>query len=41
MPLINGEKNLILTWSENCVITNRVRSEKTVGTGTDQNPQFS
>ena len=41
MPLINSEKNLILTWSENCVITSRVQSEKTVGTGTDQNPQFS
>ena len=40
MPLINSEINLILTWSENCVI-NRTRREKTVGTGTDENPQFS
>ena len=41
MPLINCEINLIFTWSENCVITNRVRREKTVGTGTDRNPEFS
>ena len=39
MPLINCEKNLILTWSENCVITSRAE-KKTVGTGTDENPQF-
>ena len=41
MPLINSEINLILTWSENCVITSRARREKTVGNGTDENPQFS
>ena len=41
MPLINCEINLIFTWSENCVITNRVHRKKTVGTGTDRNPEFS
>ena len=41
LPLLNSEINLILTWSENCVVTNRARREKTVGTGTDENPQFS
>ena len=39
--LINCEINLILGWPENCVIINRACREKTVGTGTDQNPQFS
>ena len=40
MPWINREINLILTWSENCVITCRAYREKIVGTGTDQNLQF-
>ena len=40
MPWINREINLVLTWSENCVITCRAYREKIVGTGTDQNLQF-
>ena len=28
MPLINGEVNLILTWSKNCVITNSTGARK-------------
>ena len=40
MPLSNCEINLILTWSKNCVITNRARREKTAGTSTDENTQF-
>ena len=40
MSLINCEINLILTWSENCVIRNRALRENTVGTNNDQNPQF-
>ena len=40
MPLSNCEINLILTWSKNCVITNRARWEKTAGSSTDENTQF-
>ena len=40
MPLINCEINLILTWSENCVLTSKVTRDKFIGTGTDENPQF-
>ena len=40
IPLINCQLNLILTWSENCVITNRARREKIFGTDNDQNPHF-
>ena len=40
MPLVNCEMNIILTWSKNCVITNRTHRQKTIGTGTDQNLQF-
>ena len=40
MPLVNCEMNIILTWSKNCVITNRAHREKTIGTGTEQNLQF-
>ena len=28
MPLINGENNLILTWSEDCVISSATRAAK-------------
>ena len=38
--LINCEINLILTWSENCVLTTGSYRENNVGTATDQNPQF-
>ena len=41
MPLVNCEINLILTWSENCVLTSKATRGKFIGTGTDQNPQFS
>ena len=41
MPLVNCEINLILTWSENCVLTSKATRCKFIGTGTDQNPQFS
>ena len=38
ISLINREINLILTWTENCVLTKEAYKEKIVGTGTDQNP---
>ena len=41
MPLINSEINLILTWSENFVLTSKVTRYKFIGTGTDENPQFA
>ena len=41
MPLINCEINLILTWSENCVLTCKGQKDKFIGTGSDENPQFS
>ena len=41
MPLINCEINLILTWSENCVLTSRAQRDKVIGTSSDKNPQFS
>ena len=41
MPLINCEINLILTWSENCVLTSKAQRDKFIGTGSDKNPQFS
>ena len=41
MPLINCEINLILTWSENCVLTSKAQRYKFIGTGSDKNPQFS
>ena len=41
MPLINCEINLILTWSEKCVLTSKATRDKFIGTGTDENPQFS
>ena len=41
IPLINCEINHILTWSENCVLTIKVTRNKFIGTGTDENPQFS
>ena len=40
MPLINCEINLILTWSEKCVLTSKATRDKFIGTGTDENPQF-
>ena len=40
MPLINCETNLVLTWSENCVLKSKVTRDKFIGTGTDENPQF-
>ena len=40
MSLINCEINLILTWSENCVLTSKVTRDKFIGTGTDENSQF-
>ena len=39
-PLIQGDINLILTWSEKFVLSARAYKEKFVATGTDQNPQF-
>ena len=41
MPLINCEISLILTWSEDCVLTRKAARDKLIGTGTDKNPQFS
>ena len=41
MPLINCEISLILTWSEDCVLTRKATRDKFIGTGTDKNPQFS
>ena len=38
ISLINREINLILTWTENCVLTKEAYKEKIVGTSTDQNP---
>ena len=35
----NCEINLILTSSENCVVTRRTFREKTVGTDTNENPK--
>ena len=35
------EKELILTWFKNCVVTARVYREKFVGDGDDDNPQFA
>ena len=39
MLLINCEINLILTWSENCVLMTKAQRDKFIGTGTDENPQ--
>ena len=39
-PLVNCETNLILTWSENCVLTSKAQRQKFIGTGSDENPQF-
>ena len=41
MPLINCEVNLVLTWSEICVLISKSTREKSIGTGTDEHPQFS
>ena len=41
MPLINCEINLILTWSENCVLTSKAQRDKVIGASSDKNPQFS
>ena len=41
IPLINCEINLILTWSKNCVLTSKAQRDKFVGTGSDENSQFS
>ena len=41
MPLINCEINLILPWSEKCALTSKATRDKFIGTGTDENPQFS
>ena len=41
MPLINCEINLILTWSENCVLKSKAQRNKFIGSGSDENPQFS
>ena len=41
MPLINCEINLILAWSENCVLTSKATRDKVNDTGTDESPQFS
>ena len=40
MPLINCAINLILTCSENCVLTSKSTRDKFIGAGTDENPQF-
>ena len=41
MPLTNCEIKLPLTWSENCVLTSKAQIDKLIGTGSDENPQFS
>ena len=41
MPLINCEINLILPWSEKCALTSKATRDKFIGTGTDENAQFS
>ena len=41
MPLISWEINLILTWFENCVLTSIATRDNFIGTGADENPQFS
>ena len=41
MPLINCEINLILTWSENCVLKSKAQRDKFIGSGSNENPQFS
>ena len=41
MPLVNCEINFILIWSEKCVLTSEVERDKIIGTGSDENPQFS
>ena len=41
MPLINCEINLILTWSENCVLKSKAQRNKFIGSGSNENPQFS
>ena len=38
---INCEINLILTWSENCVLTSKAQRDTFIDTGNDENPQFS
>ena len=39
MPLFNYEINLILTWSENCVLTSKAQRDTFIDTGNDA--QFS
>ena len=41
MPLTNCEIKLPLTWSENCALTSKAQIDKLIGTGSDENPQFS
>ena len=41
IPLINREINLILAWSENCVLTSKAQKDKLIGTGSDKNSQLS
>ena len=41
MPLTNCEINLILTWSENCVLRSKATRDKFIGSGTNENSQFS
>ena len=41
MPLTNCEINLVLTWSGSCVLISKSTREKSIGTGNDENPQFS
>ena len=41
MPLINCEINLVLMWSESCVLISKATREKSIGTGPDENPHFS
>ena len=38
MPLINCEVSLILTWSENCVITSIKKKRGKINTGGDTSP---
>ena len=40
MPLINCEINLIVTWSEKCVLMGKTQRDKCIGTGSDENQQF-
>ena len=41
MPLINCKINLILTWSEHCVLMSKAQRDKFIGACSDENLSFS